>query len=217
MGIGGFLLFMEFKTPGFGIFGYVGATMLCLVFAGKYAAGLAGHEEMLLFLIGTLLIFIELLVFPGTLILGITGALMAMGSLLWAMADIWPTSDFQITPALFHAPLIELAKGLSITGIGIYFALRFLPNTWIGQVLILKEEVHNTNKAISGGGSSLFPDTPLPEVGERGVTTSDLFPSGKVSINGHIFEAKSSLGLIKKGAEIEVVDHHDFNIMVKSI
>jgi membrane-bound serine protease (ClpP class) len=44
LGIGMLGLFIEFKTPGFGIFGLTGIVLLGIVFFGHYVAGLSGHE-----------------------------------------------------------------------------------------------------------------------------------------------------------------------------
>jgi membrane-bound serine protease (ClpP class) len=44
LGLGLLLLFVEFKTPGFGLFGIGGLTLVAIVFAGNYLAGLAGFE-----------------------------------------------------------------------------------------------------------------------------------------------------------------------------
>jgi membrane-bound serine protease (ClpP class) len=54
MGLGVLLMFIEFKTPGFGIFGVGGLTLLGIFFASHYIAGLAGNESSFLFLLGVL-------------------------------------------------------------------------------------------------------------------------------------------------------------------
>lgn len=47
MGLGMLLLFIEFKTPGFGIFGIGGIALIGIFFASQYVAGLAGNEPIL--------------------------------------------------------------------------------------------------------------------------------------------------------------------------
>ena len=49
LSIGLVCIFVEFKTPGFGIFGVVGLLLLLVFFGSKYIAGLAGQEELLIF------------------------------------------------------------------------------------------------------------------------------------------------------------------------
>src|SRR5690606_22985306 len=90
MGLGLLALFIEFKTPGFGIFGVAGGALLLIVFFGHYIAGLSGHEPALVFALGMVLVVLELLVFPGTLVAGLLGVVLMLGALLWSMADLWP-------------------------------------------------------------------------------------------------------------------------------
>ena len=49
LGLGLLLLFVEFKTPGFGMFGIGGLVLVAIVFASNYLAGLAGFEAILFF------------------------------------------------------------------------------------------------------------------------------------------------------------------------
>ena len=54
MGLGMLLLFIEFKTPGFGVFGASGLVLLMIFFGSKYVAGFAGYEEVIVFLLGAM-------------------------------------------------------------------------------------------------------------------------------------------------------------------
>ncbi len=49
LGLGILCLYIEFKTPGFGVFGLSGGALLLLVFFGHYVAGLSGYEPALVF------------------------------------------------------------------------------------------------------------------------------------------------------------------------
>ena len=44
---------------------------------------------------------------------------------------------------------------------------------------------------------------------------TQLYPSGKVEIEGRRYEAQSRSGTIRKGEEIKVVGHRDFNLLVE--
>src|SRR5262249_954657 len=64
-------VYIEMKTPGFGLPGIIGAVSFALYFLGGYVAGLSGLEWTVVFIIGLSLFVLELFVFPGTLILGL--------------------------------------------------------------------------------------------------------------------------------------------------
>ena len=113
MGLGILLLFIEFKTPGFGIFGIGGLILLGIFFISHYIAGLAGNETIVVFILGVVLVGLELFVLPGTLIFALSGIFLILGSLLWTMVDYWPSSEdgtggFNITPEMLTEPLMQL-------------------------------------------------------------------------------------------------------------
>lgn len=211
LGLGMLCLFIEFKTPGFGFFGITGILFLLIVFASSYVAGLAGHEAIIIFLIGLILIALELFVIPGIFVAGVLGILMLLGSILWALADIWPGDDFHITFDLFLQPLIDLALGLIIATAGILIIGRFFLKSWIWDALILRSSV--------GGGIqtiSTEPDQADAEPGDRGVAITDLHPWGEVEIKGKRYSARVAVGAIDTNMEIEVVGKEDFGLIVKN-
>jgi len=102
IGIGLLGLFIEFKTPGFGLFGIAGIVFVLIFFGSKYVSGLAGQEEILVFLIGVSLVVVELFLFPGLNFPCNYRHFMIIGSILWAMVDIWPNTDFSWNIELFR-------------------------------------------------------------------------------------------------------------------
>ena len=93
LGLGLLLLFVEFKTPGFGLFGIAGLVLVGIVFASNYLAGLAGFEAILFFILGLAFIVVDIFLLPGTFIFLTLGILLILGSLLWSLSDIWPAPD----------------------------------------------------------------------------------------------------------------------------
>jgi membrane-bound serine protease (ClpP class) len=82
LGIGLLLMFIEFKTPGFGIFGVSGLAVLSIVFFAQFVAGLSGHEPILFFLLGVVMLAVELLFFPGSIVIGLAGISLMLGALV---------------------------------------------------------------------------------------------------------------------------------------
>jgi membrane-bound serine protease (ClpP class) len=77
--------YMEFKTPGLGIFGAVAVLCLIALIGGRFLIGLANVVEVALLAIGIVLIVLEIFVIPGFGVAGITGIVLCVVSLL-AMA-----------------------------------------------------------------------------------------------------------------------------------
>jgi len=215
LGLGLLLLFIEFKTPGFGIFGISGILLLLVVFASSYVAGLAGYEAVIAFVAGLTFLAIEVLIFPGAIIFGILGAILLLGSIIWALSDIWPTKDFKFTPEVFVDPIIDLTIGLIIAIGGIILLGRFFLKSWLWNILILKtvvgkappEEARTTRREAGTSESA--------EPSDHGVAITDLHPSGEVEIKGRRYQAHAGTYSIKKGTNIIVVAKTGFALKVK--
>ena len=208
IGIGLLGLFIEFKTPGFGIFGIGGIIFVLIFFGSKYVSGLAGYEEVLFFLLGVSFVALELFLFPGLIIPGLIGFTMIIGSILWAMIDVWPNTEFTWSIEIFKNPIKELALAL-LTSTGLILILtRILPKTTIWNGLVLSSSVGNLDSSTGIDVNEKL------KVGEEGKSISELFPIGQVLINGVRYEARSNLGKIAKGTSIKVIRVDDYELIV---
>ncbi len=215
LGLGVLALFIEFKTPGFGIFGISGIVLLGLVFLGSYAAGLSGHEPILVFALGVVLVALELVFFHSAGFLGVGGIVLMLGSLVWAMADVWPTQPVAVpwSADVFVQPLTSLGLGLMLAAILAAALWRFLPRGWFFERLVVSATV--------GGAAQIAGGAPQQEtglaalLGQRGVAVTALRPSGQVEILGRRYEAKVSVGAIDAGSEVVVRGRTDFGLVVE--
>lgn len=212
LGIGMLALFIEFKTPGFGMFGIVGIACLAIVFLGNYVAGLSGHEPMLVFGAGLLLVATEIFFFPGVAVMIIAGLTLMFGSLIWSMADLWPNEPLTVAWSgdVFLAPLANLGLGIVIAvALGLALA-RFIPRGWMWNRMVLNAAVDATAQGESG------PAAAEPSLlGARGLAVTDLRPGGQVEIAGRRYEAKVEVGAIDAGATVVVRGHSDFGLVVE--
>ncbi|MEM0965953.1 MAG: hypothetical protein AAGJ81_07400 [Verrucomicrobiota bacterium] len=224
LGAGMLLLFIEFKTPGFGIFGIGGIFLLAIVFVSSHIAGLAGYESILLFLLGVALVLLEILLLPGLIFPAVLGVALILGSLIWAMSDIWPDEPIDWSGDTFTAPLLNLSLGMAIAIVGALFLIRFLPKTWIWNRLVLQTAVGDAPGKVpyyppSSGSHTESPSvTPegWPAVGSIGVAATDFFPHGEIEIEGKRFPAKSRLGPVDRGAKLSVSGYQDFSLTVET-
>jgi membrane-bound serine protease (ClpP class) len=212
LGLGLLALFIEFKTPGFGVFGVVGIACLAIVFLGNYVAGLSGHEPMLVFGLGLVLVAVELFFLPGVVVLAVSGLLLMIGSLVWSMADLWPNEPLSVawSADAFLAPMKTLGLGVLIAvGLGAALA-RFIPKGWFWQRLVLGAAVQTNSQ---GGSAPAQTDTSL--IGVRGVAATALRPGGEVVIAGRRYEASVAVGALEAGAAVVVRGRSDFGLIVE--
>jgi len=208
LGLGLLALFIEFKTPGFGIFGVVGLTLLGLVFLSNFVAGLSGHEPVLIFALGLILVAVELFFLPGTVVFALSGILLMLGSLLWSMADIWPNEPLTISGDVFLSPLINLGTGLALAIVGGLALLRFLPKGLFWDRVVL---------ATVATGTSAPEIEEESLIGREGVAATALFPSGQIEIDGRRYEARVAVGTVDSGQRVVVRARREFELLVERV
>lgn len=213
LGLGLLALFIEFKMPGHGWIGGIGVLLLALVFFGHHIAGLSGHEPVLAFALGLVLLAVEIFFFPGVFVLGVSGIVLMLGSLLWAMADLWPNQPLAVSGDAFVQPLGSLGLGLGLAVVGAAVLLRYLPKGWIWDKLVLATAVEASAQTaglapeVAGGVHSL--------VGRRATAATALRPAGQVEIDGRRYEAKVEVGALDAGTPVVVRGRNDFGLIVE--
>jgi membrane-bound serine protease (ClpP class) len=216
LGLGLLALFIEFKTPGFGIFGVTGIVLLGIVFFGHYVAGLSGHEPALFFLLGVALVAIELFLFPGTLVLALTGIALMLGSLVWAMLDLWPGEPVSFDGGVLVRPLANVLAGV-VLAVAVFLAiLKFLPKGGPWGGLVLDTVVRGEPGPIRALNSTADESLPVADlIGQSGVAATALFPSGQIEIGGRRYEAKLDMGYAEPGTPVRVTGTSEFALTVE--
>jgi membrane-bound serine protease (ClpP class) len=217
LGVGLLALYIEFKTPGFGVFGVVGIVCLAIVFLSSYVAGLSGHEPMLVFGLGLILVAMEIFFLPGVVFLALTGLVLMLGSLVWAMADLWPNEPLSVAWSgdVFVGPLSNLGLGLVIAvALGIALA-RFIPRGWFWDKMVVQSTVGGAAQ-LAGGGVQTDVDV-AALVGREGIAATSLHPGGQVEIDGRRFEGRVEIGVIERGTAVVVRGYSDFGLIVEEV
>lgn len=215
--------YLEMQTPGFGIPGFVSIAAFSLFFFGHYVAGsLVGQETAVvaaLFVIGILLLIIELAVFPGLFVPGILGFVLVMVALVYTMSA-WEMPTLPgTTPAegesasgfdiqVYAIGLRNFALGILGAGLIILAVFRFLPQTTPFQKLVLAS-------AIDGGDA--IPKRQTLVVGDVGQTCSALRPYGTVQFGEERLEAMVEGGYLPTGMEVRVREIQGPKIIVEPV
>ncbi len=218
LAVGGLLLFIEFKTPSFGLIGGVGIALIVIVFASNYVAGLAGHEALIIFFVGVALLVIEIFIFPGAIIFGLLGLLAVAGSLVWSMTDIWPEygGGFTIDWSSVMNSFMMVVYGFLGALVLILVAMKVLPATGLSRRIMHMESSPNPDGtqsiALNATGNK-----GLPDLGATGVVITDLHPIGSVEVDGGRFEAAVENGELYRGDRVKVVGRRSFSLLVEKI
>ncbi len=215
LGLGLLALFIEFKTPGFGAFGVTGIVLLGIVFLGNYVAGFSGHEPLLVFAIGLLLVTLEIFFFPGVAVVAVAGLVLMLGSLVWAMTDLWPGQPLTVAWSgdAFVAPLRNLGLGLVLALALGAALLRFLPKGWVWDRMVVGTAIGGSAQVAGVGPEAAHEVVNL--VGQRGTAVTALRPSGQVEVAGRRYEAKVEVGAVDAGDAVTVRGRTDFALIVE--
>lgn len=179
--IGG--LYFELQQPGLGFPLIVSIISAVLYFAPLYIDGLAAYWEIALFLIGIALIVIEIFVTPGFGFIGISGIIVVILSLTFAMLGNVAFDFSGITlPDLSHT-LLTIFIGLITSFIAILWL-----TTRIGSRGIFSRMALQTAQLNQEGYIGV--DTTIDTlVGTTARTFTDLRPSGKIIVDGKTHDA----------------------------
>lgn len=204
--IGG--LYFELQTPGIGF--PIGAAILAaiLYFAPLYLEGIAQNWEIALFIVGILLLAVEIFVIPGFGVAGISGIAMMMTGLTLAMIDniVWEFEGAGLEPFIKSLFLVIFSSFVAL-GLSISLGSKLLTTSIFSHLVL-----NSTQKTSEGYSSfdSRFKDL----VGHSGIAATSLRPSGRVEINSEHYDAKSLVGFIDKGEKVKVVNFETGQIYV---
>ena len=121
----GFLgLIFEITSPGWGVPGTAGLASLFLFFGGRYVTGLVGLEAILLFVLGIVLLVLEVTIIPGFGLAGIAGLGSVMTSIVLAFGDV-------------RTALFSLSIAITVSVIAVAFLWNRLRQSRLWQRLVL--------------------------------------------------------------------------------
>ena len=207
--IGG--IYFELQTPGIGFPSIVAIAAALLYFAPLYIEGLAANWEILLFIIGLILVALEIFVIPGFGIVGILGIIFVIGGLTLSLLenvdfDFGPVQEGKIGKAL-----------LTVTaGISFGFALVIYLSSLIGAKGLFRGIALNTNLEKDAGYIGVSMEQKAL-VGMEGKASTDLRPSGKVFIDGEVYDAVAEIGFIPKNTVVKVVKYEMGQLYVQVV
>ncbi len=196
--IGG--IYFEMQSPGIGFALGVAVVAAILYFAPLYLEGLAAHWEILVFIIGIILVIVEIFVIPGFGVAGISGiVLIFVGLVLSLINNV--NFDFK------GVELSAVAVAITTVVLGVFGG--FVGSLLLGKRLFTAKTGAFANLSLQAiqdvkDGFVCIENGMLELKGSTGIAQTVLRPAGKVIIDNEIFDAVALTGYIEKGEEIVV-------------
>lgn len=205
-------IWFELQAPGIGLPSLAAAAAAILYFAPLYIDGLAQNWEIIIFVVGLLLMAVEIFILPGFGIAGILGSLFILSGLTFALIDN-STFDFTLKG------LDSLAEPLLLVSISITVSV--LISIWITNKIghgkgFFRWIALTSAQNIEEGYLSV-PQEFSDIVGKSGIAATVLRPSGKIRIEGKTYDAIAEVGFIEQGEKVRVNRYESGQLYVAKI
>ncbi|MBO7062463.1 MAG: ATP-dependent Clp protease proteolytic subunit [Fibrobacter sp.] len=206
-------LYIEFKTPGFGLFGIIGIILIGIVFLGQFAPQLDGYIPAILLVAGVALFLVEIFVMPGTFLFGVGG----IACMILALALSFSPSEmpeyipetvettFDATPWLFGLLYMLCCAAIALVFpiAASKYLIPLLPEGWTPMLKTDLETAASPTESVQE-----------VSVGDTGEAKTFLRPVGQATINGKLFDVQTHGEIIEAGTPIKVIAVQEGHIWV---
>jgi membrane-bound ClpP family serine protease len=213
--IGVTCLILELKMPGVGIPGVIAALCFVLFFwSQSQMNGQITLLAVLLFLLGLVLIGIEIFLIPGFGVTGVSGILLVLAGLGLATVERMPQTSQEWVS--FGGTLTTFGLGLVVATAAAFVAARYLPNIPYANRLVLappgEREGVDDATAASAAGDSL-----VSLLGAVGTAATVLRPAGMARFGDAYVDVVTEGGFVPAGARVQVIEIEGTRVVVKEV
>ncbi|MFQ5794569.1 MAG: nodulation protein NfeD [Candidatus Bipolaricaulia bacterium] len=194
----GFLgLLVEVTTAGWGVPGSLGLLSLGLFFGGHLVAQVAGLESILLFVVGLVLLAVEIFVIPGFGIAGLTGFAALLAGIVLAFPG-------------WQEGLQSLGIALGVTAVVSLILLRYLPRSRLWRRLVLSTAQRREIGYVGVPDYQMLQD-------KEGWSVTPLRPAGTAEVDGERYDVVAEGEFIPAAAPIRIVRVEGRRIIAREI
>lgn len=199
-------IYMEMHTPGLGFAAAVSAVATVLYFLPMFVGGAMPAWVLLCFILGVVLIALEIFVIPGFGVTGAAGIIAIVAALVGGMLSNDAVTGFDFA---------SLCRSLVVVGAGCLLAVAavvYLTSSR-GPKILRKHTELMTELKVSDGFVGVDM-SPARYVGQIGETMTDMRPAGKIEIGSTIFDAVSTGPFIAARRSVKVIKYENAQLYV---
>jgi membrane-bound serine protease (ClpP class) len=198
--IGG--IYFELQSPGIGFPLAAAITAASLYFAPLYLEGAAENWHLIVFVLGIILVMVEIFAIPGFGVTGVLGIIGIVTGLAFVMID---KIVFRFGPS--GDGVREVVAAFAIVVLSTLFS--FIFSLWLSRKLFAPNRLFGSlaleTSANQADGFVSFDTAKLSSlVGKSGIAHTVLRPSGKVIIDDDVYPAVAETGFIARGTPVMV-------------
>lgn len=215
-------VYIELNTPGVGLPGLVAVICFTIIIGSKHLVGLANWVEVALFVVGLLLLVIEVFVLPGFGIAGVLGIICVFAGLFGMLIKNppdklpWPQHEFDWQ--LFTNGVFGLLIGVGGFVVLAWAFTKYLPKLQFLSGLILVPSGAKIGDEVEISMTSPpESETVSVNVGDVGEVVKTLRPTGKAKFDEAIVDVVAQAEFLEKGAIVEIAEIHGNRVVVKVV
>lgn len=203
-------IFFELQTPGVGFPLAAAGIALVLYLVPYYLNGLAANWEIAAFFVGFALIALEVFVIPGFGIAGIAGIICTVGALIFMMLG---NDNFNFD----YVPVGEISTAATVVGAGVLGSIvvlfvvgyRFTQSKMFSRVALMSTQEKKD------GYVATFQNEDL--IGRQGTANTILRPSGRIEIEGEVYDAYTRGEYVESGERVVVISQEGSSLKVRAV
>jgi membrane-bound serine protease (ClpP class) len=204
-------LIMELKLPGTTVPGVIAAICFVLFFWAYSFVGQFTLLAVLLFVLGLVLIGLEIFVLPGFGFTGISGIVLLVSSLVLVTLERMPqtSQDWVNLGSTFGTFGLSLVAALAAA----FLLAWYLPSIPYANRLVLRPPSDEQPDQSAGGHSAVDPAL----LGAMGFAATPLRPAGKAQIGDDFLDVIAEGDYVQPGSRVQIIEIEGNRIVVKEI
>lgn len=201
-------IYMELHSPGVGFPSAAAIIAAVLYFLPLYITGIASSWIILLFVLGVMLIVLEVFVVPGFGITGIAGITCICAAVILGLIEHYTFSLSHLNADAMWSSMVIFLAGIFLAVGAIWYLTSSHGPKWVRRhtELMLTQQVKDGYIGVDMA--------PVNYIGLEGAAVTDMRPAGKVEINGEVLDAVATRGFIHAGARVRVMKYENAQIYV---
>lgn len=201
-------IYMELHSPGVGFPSAAAIIAAVLYFLPLYITGIASSWIILLFVLGVMLIVLEVFVVPGFGITGIAGITCICAAVILGLIEHYTFSLSHLNADAVWSSMVIFLAGIFLAVGAIWYLTSSHGPKWVRRhtELMLTQQVKDGYIGVDMA--------PVNYIGLEGAAVTDMRPAGKVEINGEVLDAVATRGFIHAGARVRVMKYENAQIYV---
>jgi membrane-bound serine protease (ClpP class) len=214
--------YVELNTPGLGLPGLVAVICVVIIIGSKYLVGMANWVEVAIFILGIILLGIEIFLIPGFGLAGFAGILCIFaglfGMLIKNAPEQIPWPQDEIGWRIFMEGVVSVVVGFLGFLVLAYFTAKYLPKSQFLRGLILDtpgpEKQSKAKIAMTGPAGSR--EIAL-NVGNRGKVVSALRPAGWARFDEQVVNVVAEAQFLEIDDDVEIIEIDGNRVVVRKV